>query len=330
MCAGIGGLGVAKGLGSDVADGIDFYWLLTYEYGFIRRALVGTLFRPLVQRSSYQALKPVIFDLHVAACAVIIALCLAMFRQAVAGERSLSNRTTLTLAFLVLMCSPLLPTLGHDVGYVDVYLIALALGGFLLALRSHYAAAAIPLLIAPLVHESFLFMWAPAAIVFAWSCIETRRDIGSKLLVAVAPIVSTVAVIFFQSHAAAARAIDALPVSETLKDGLRIYEFDQTIASSFAMMRRSQFPGNGEHVATSLTYILIPSAALVAAAAVCYGRAWRAPWATLLVVIAAAAAPVIAIAFAWDLSRFAVWSNLAAAIALVASGTLLAGRERTA
>jgi hypothetical protein len=119
-------------------------------------------------------------------------------------------------------------------------------------------------------------------------------------------------------------------VSETLKDGLRIYEFDQTIASSFRMMRRTQFPGNGLNIASSLTYFLIPSATLVGAAACCYWRAWRLPWATLLVVTAAAAAPVVAIAFAWDLSRFAVWSNLAAAIALVASGTLLAERERAA
>jgi hypothetical protein len=224
------------------------------------------------------------------------------------------------------MCSPLVPTLGHDVGYVDVYLIALALTGLWLALRRRYAQAIIPLILAPLIHESFLFLWAPVAIVLAWSCIVTGREVWKKLVVAAVPVLSTAVVVFFQSTSAAARAIDTLPVSDTLKDGLRVYELEQTVAGSFAMMRRYQFPGNGARVATSLAYFLVPSLLMVAAAAFCYWRVWRLRWATLLVVFVAAISPLAAILFAWDLSRFVVWSNLAAAIALVASGPLLAGQ----
>jgi len=323
----VGGVNVLKGLGPDVADGIDFYWLLSYRHGFIRRALIGALFQPLLRYGSYQELKPVIFNLHVAACFAIIALCVALFWRVISGEGPAENRVTLALSFLCLMCSPLMPTLGHDVGYVDVYLIALALVGLWLALRRRYAQATIPLLVAPLIHESFVFLWAPTAIVLTWSCVVTRREVWRKLFVAAIPVVSTAVVVFFQSASAAARAIDTLPVTETLKDGLRAYELDQTVVSSFAMMRRYQFPGNGAHVATSLTYFLVPSALIVAAAVFCHWRVWRLRWATLVVVVAAAISPLAAILFAWDLSRFVVWSNLAAAITLIASGTLLAGQD---
>jgi hypothetical protein len=328
MFAVVGGVSVLKGLGPTVAEGIDFYWMLSYEHGFIRRALIGTLFRPLLRLSSYDQLKPLIFALHVIACAGIIALFLVLFRRAATRGAPLETRITEASSFLCLMCSPLLPTLGHDVGYVDVYLISLTLIALWLALRRQYLPAAGAVLVAPLIHESFLFLWAAVAIVLVWSCVETRRDVWKKLLVAAAPVVSTAAVVFLQSTAAAARAIDTLPVSATLKDGLRAYELEQTVASSVAMMRRYQFPGNGRHIATSLAYLLLPSAAIVCAAVFCHWRAWRTPWTTLLVVTVAAFSPVIAIIFAWDLSRFVVWSNLAAAIALIASGTLLAGRER--
>jgi len=323
----VGGVSVLKGLGPDVADGIDFYWLLSYRHGFIRRALIGTLFQPLLKYGSYQQLKPVILDLHIAACIAIIALCSALFWRVIAGEKSPENRVTLALSFLCLMCSPLMPTLGHDVGYVDVYLITLALISVWLAQRRQYGLAVVPLLVGPLIHESFLFVWAPVAIVLAWSCVVTRREAWRRLLTAAVPVCSTAAVVFFQSPSAAARAIETLPVTETLKDGLRAYELDQTVVSSFAMMRRYQFPGNGAHVATSLTYFLVPSALIIAAAVFCHWRVWRLRWATLVVVVAAAISPLAAILFAWDLSRFVVWSNLAAAITLIASGTLLAGRD---
>jgi hypothetical protein len=318
---------VLKGLGPDVADGIDFYWLLSYRHGFIRRALIGTMFQPLLKYGSYQQLKPVILDLHITACIAIVALYAVLFWRVIAGDESPENRVTLALSFLCLMCSPLMSTLGHDVGYVDVYLIILALISVWLAQRRQFGLAVLPLLVGPLVHESFLFVWAPVAIVLAWSCAVTRREAWKRLLVAAVPVCSTAAVVFFQSGSAAAQAIETLPVSETLKDGLRAYELDQTVVSSFRMMQRYQFPGNGAHIATSLTYFLIPSVLMVAAAVFCHWRVWRLRWATLLAVVAAAISPLAAILFAWDLSRFVVWSNLAAAITLIASGTLLAGRD---
>src|SRR5262245_19784743 len=300
----VGGVSVLKGLGPSVSAGIEFYWLLGYEHGFIRRALIGTLFRPLVRLWSYDQLRPVIFTLHVAACAAIVSFCYVLIQRVVEAQESVEIRITLAIAFLCLMCSPLMPTLGHDVGYVDVYVILLVLLGCWFVLRGKYVLAALPWLAGPLVHESFIFMWTPVALVLTWSAVTTRRQAWQKVLVSAAPILSTAAVVLLQTDLAAAGAIDTLQVSDTIKEGLRAYQLQQTVSGSFAMMLRYQFPGNGPHITTSLAYFLPPSAAIVGAAAFCHWRRWRARALTLVVLVVAAMAPLTAMAFAWDLSRF--------------------------
>jgi hypothetical protein len=56
------------------------------------------------------------------------------------------------------------------------------------------------------------------------------------------------------------------------------------------------------------------------AAAFINWRRWPHRVPSLLVVIAATLAPLAALAVAWDLSRFLVWANLAAALVLIGSG----------
>ena len=92
---------------------------------------------------------------------------------------------TIAVAFVLLMCSQLMPTLAHDAGYVDVYVVLLVLGGFRLILAERYIGAALVSAIGPFVHEAFLFLWAPVALVLLWSCATSRRDVSRKLLASV-------------------------------------------------------------------------------------------------------------------------------------------------
>jgi hypothetical protein len=316
-----GAVSVLKGLAPRMAAGSEFYWMFSYEYGFLRRALLGTLVHPLLSRLTFEHLAPWITAVHAALCFGIIGACQALFRRALNREESFDTRTTLLFAYLCLMCSQWLPTLAHDVGYVDVYLVALVLAGFTLIVQGRYVTASLMAMIGPLIHEAFFFLWSPVALVLAYSCVMTRTDIRKKLLAATLPVASTVAVTFFQSDAAASRAINDLPVSQGIKDGLRAYEIGQTLQSSFHEMVRYQFPGNFSRIVTAAIFFLLPSAALLWAAVFCYGNRWRARWMTLLVLVVATLSPLTILLFAWDLSRFLVWANLAAGIVLIASAT---------
>jgi len=327
-CSIAGVVGVLKGIGPTVVDGTQFYWLFSYEHGFVRRALIGTLVRPILERASFDQVAPYIAAAHVIVCLGIIATCHAFFTHAVRREESFDARITLSGAFLVLMCSQWLTTLAHDVGYVDVYLVSLVLAGLWLILREQYVAAAAAMMVGPLVHEAFLFMWAPVAIVLSWSALTIESDRRRKLLAALTPVLSTAAVAFFQSDAAAARTIDALPLSAGIKDGLKAYQIEQTLRSSFHEMVRYQYPGNLHRIEIAAAYFLLPSAVIVWAAAYCYWPRWRAPWTTLLVMVIATLSPLTILLFAWDLSRFLVWANLAAAIALLTAGAPNLTRRR--
>jgi len=320
-CAALAGVvNIFKGLQPAVVEGSQFYWLLAYDYGFIRRALIGTLLRPAMRRWTFDAVAPWIVVAHAGACLAIVAICLVFFQQAVNRERSSTTRATLTCALLVLMSSEWLATLAHDVGYVDVYLVLTALIGFALVLDGRYLTAAALTAAAPLIHEAFIFLWAPVAVLLVWSCLATRSGIGRKLAAAAASAVTTLGVVFLQNEAAAARAIDALPVSGRIRDGLKAFEIEQTLQSSFHEMVSRQFPGNAVHVEVAAAYFLIPSAAILWAAAFCYWGRWERPWTTLAVLAAATLSPLGVLLVAWDLSRFLVWSNFAAAIAIVAAG----------
>lgn len=309
-----------KGLGSNIVPGTEFYWLLTYEHGFMRRALIGTLMRPLLAFASFDHLRPAIVTAHVVMCLGIVAMCHGLFRAMVMRETRIDARVTMVAAFVMLMCGPLLPTLAHDVGFIDVYVLTVALAGFWLVLRQRYLGAAIVATGGPLIHEAFAFIWLPVAIMLVWSSVRTKQDIERKLLAAALPLSSMAAVVWLQSAAVAAAAIDALPVSTFVKDGLREFQIGQTVQSSLGTTRY-QFLGNWDHVATSAAYLLLPAVATVWAAAYCHWPRWDARWRTLLVAVIVTISPLGVVAFAWDLSRFLVWSDLAAAMMLVGLGS---------
>src|SRR5262245_3307243 len=88
-------LGVLKGVVPAIGAGVEFYWLFSYEYGFTRRALIGTLFKPLLRLASFEHLKPVIVAAHLFVCLAIIVVFYILFRRAVAGEDRREVRFTL-------------------------------------------------------------------------------------------------------------------------------------------------------------------------------------------------------------------------------------------
>ncbi len=238
-----GVVGVLKGLTPTLDPKKEFYWLFSYQYGFIKRGLIGTLVHPLLKFWSFEALKPMIVGAHVIACLWIIFVLQMLFQQAARRDTRRDAGFTLALAFLCLMCSPLMPVLAHDSGYVDVYLIALVLGALWLVLHERYVAAGVVSVAGPLIHEGFIFLWCPLAIMLLRSCATIRIDRAKKLLVAVLPVLWTAVVIWAHNR----HAIDLLMAdwnaSDEVKSGHIVFTFGQTLQSSFEHMRRYEFPG---------------------------------------------------------------------------------------
>jgi len=317
MLAGV--LGVLKGLPPRLVPGSEFYWLLTYGHGFVTRALVGTLVAPLLRIVPFERLEPAILIAHASACLLVIYLSHRLFAAAADREPEADARMTVSVAFLCLMCCEWMPMLAHDAGYVDVYLVIIALAAFQFVLDGRYTAAALTASIGPFVHEAFVFLWAPVVLMLLWSCTARDTTVGRRLLAAGLPIACTAAIMLAENHSTARTAIDALPITEQVKDGLRYYQFDQSLFQRFDEMRRLQYRGNSGRVFTSAAFFLLPNVGLVWAALFCGWRRWWKPWLAALVAVGAALAPLAMLALAWDLSRFLVWANFAAALALIGS-----------
>jgi hypothetical protein len=330
MLAGV--VGVLKGLTPTLDPRKEFYWLFSYQYGFIKRGLIGTLVHPLLKWWSFDELKPMIIGLHVLMCAGIIFALQLLFQDAVGREERRDARITLALAFLCLMCSPLMPVLAHDSGYVDVYLIALVLAGLWLVLHEQYGAAALVVVIGPFIHEGFIFLWSPLAIMLVWSSVTLKTGRAKKLFLVAAPLLCTAAVVWFHDHGALRLSMDAWPASDEVKSGHVMFTFGQTLQSSFAHMRRYEFPGHWGNFTIALAYSLVPGLLLLWAAVFCYWQRWTARWTTVVVAIVATLSPLPVVALGWDLSRFLAWSIFAAAIVLIGVGsptlTSLAPDER--
>jgi len=114
--------------------------------------------------------------MHLLVCIGIIILFHRLFASTIRNEPRADSRAVLVLSFFCLMSTELLPVLAHDIGRADAWLIALALGGFWLALHARYRAAAAVAVIGPLVHEGFLFLWSPVAILLLWSAASGPAD----------------------------------------------------------------------------------------------------------------------------------------------------------
>jgi hypothetical protein len=315
MLAGV--CNVFKGLKASLEPGAEFYWRFTYAHGFIKRGLIGTLVHPLIALLSFERSKPVIVGAHVAVCLLIIVMLQVLFRTAMTRQSRTDIRLTLILAFFCLMCSPLMPVLAHDTGHVDAYLIALAIGGFSLILREKYGAAMLITIVGPLIHEAFIFLWAPVAIMLLWSSVTAKTRRAGKLILVILPIVCVAAVTFFHNRDALLLAMDAWPVDDFIKSGHLRYTFDATLQSRVEHMRLYEYQGHGANIAISLLYSLVPSVLLLWTALFSFHRQWNDRWTTTVVATIATLAPVSIILVAWDLSRFLSWTVLASAIVLI-------------
>jgi len=343
-CGLAGVVGILKGVSLTLDPAAEFYWRFSYEHGFIKRGLLGTLFHPLLTLFRFEQLKPAIVAAHLTVCAVVIVAFQRLFASTIRREPRADSRAVLVLAFLCLMSTELLPVLAHDTGSADPWLIVLTLAGFWLVLKARHAAAAMVTIAGPLVHEGFVFLWAPVAILLIWSVISSPKKAGPydcadndnssrapgwKLALASLPVVSALAVTRVHSGAALAQLMDAWPVSDAVKSGQQFYTFGQTLQSSFAHMRQFEFPGRWDNFGTTTAFFLIPNLLMIWAAAYCFWRRWTAPLITLLVATTAMVAPLAAVLVAWDLSRFQCWSTVAAGVALVGVGspTIVSMRE---
>lgn len=224
-------------------DWAEAHWLISYEFGLLKRALPATLIRPLLALAPQQAelIITVVSSLITALlCLALLAVCLTILRRA-----AFSPNAVLVVA--ACLTSPFIVMTGHLNGYFDGLIILLSIAATALTLRGRPWPAAVLLTVGLLIHETIFVIGFPTVL---WAALlrpdvpQHRQSALARLWPFLLPLVVFVALFAYQSFA-----VDAAALEQTLIARLETYafiEYDQEVivprafAKGFVAHFRSQ------------------------------------------------------------------------------------------
>lgn len=206
------------------------HWLINYDFGLLKRALIGTLVKPLIlSGTTGQYAESGILILSTTMLTVFCVVLMWMSFRILLRKSRLSIDSVLLL--LTFQTSPYIVMSGYLNGYFDNILIVLSFWGILLVLNGKSWAAAIVITIGLFIHETIFIVGFPsvlfAAILYK---IHQQRDLhhSTQLLHSIVrylapfvlPILAFVFLFLYQSFF-----IDAEITRDRLSEHLAHFEF---------------------------------------------------------------------------------------------------------
>lgn len=156
-------------------DWAEKHWLISYEFGFLKRALPGTLIAPLINSdtSGYAELviKIVSSAFFLFFCAGLLWICVRIIKKSQFDINSV-------FVVLLFLTSPYIVMSAHLNGYFDNILIIISVLACLLVIRGKIWIASIMMSVGMLIHETFLLIGFPSVIFLA--LIHYTREIESS------------------------------------------------------------------------------------------------------------------------------------------------------
>ena len=165
-------LSIARGLAWP-NDYSEAHWLFTYEFGFIKRGLVGSAFAGLQGLFGFVETETL---LHASAAVLLAIFFAAYFWLAATLVARQGFSLCGVLVGLVFFSSPYIVMAGKLNGYFDCIIAALAILSCYLLQRGRVYGAAAALTVGVLIHENILLVGLPGALLFAFAKSMARDD----------------------------------------------------------------------------------------------------------------------------------------------------------
>ncbi len=147
-------------------DWAEAHWLLSYNFGFIRRALPGTILTHLFpNKSGFSTAESLIISTSLLLL-ILFSISFLWISYRIIKRSSLS--LTSNFIVLVFLSSPFIVMSGHINGYFDNIIIMLAILSSLFARDKKYWLSSITLSVGVLVHESILIIGLPSVLFFVF------------------------------------------------------------------------------------------------------------------------------------------------------------------
>ena len=290
-------------------DFAEAHWLLDYRFGFIKRGLAGSA---LSLASSSSLFSPSERTVSLVAVAVFAVFVLLLLRAASCLVSSDADPAVLFAAAAMFATSPFVVMTVHFMGYLDHVFLAAALGAAWLARSGRLWAAAAVATCGVLVHESFVLAGLPLVLLGA----GVRPAAGSRsrrlaawpllalpLLAAAALWVSET--FLLDSVVLRNQLVTRLSAFPFVAGDMNLFVPDWLTTGSLEALREQRHAFWRHLSDPNLLKLMVPSAALLVLAAAAVSppgtRSRRG-----LAVAAAALAPLLLHAVAWDTAR--IWT----------------------
>lgn len=225
-------------------DWAEAHWLISYDFGLIKRGLAGTMLKPLISLAPTQAesiITAVSFVITALFSIALLAICWSILQRS-------TFSTTAVLIIAVFLTSPFIVMSGHLNGYSDGQIMILSIIATALALRGRMWAAALVLTLGLFVHETIFILGFPVVL---WVGLmpfnaNKKRFAWMQLTPFLLPLVAFIALFFYQSYA-----VDAGNLERALVTHLKAFPFIQydqevivprSFAKSFVAQFQSQSP----------------------------------------------------------------------------------------
>jgi len=308
---------VVKGFPHSVQEMGFPYWTMTYDDGFIRRGLVGTLIHEFFVGFHPNDQRNIVLALHVTVYFAWIAL-LYLWARFVTASSDERTRACVLGGLAALLLSHFPTTVFLLCGYLDVILVALCVACAFSVERGKYKTAGVLAAIGPVVHDAFLFLWAPIALLELRELLRTPAAERRARLRTIAPLASALVAaaltMAFHSPSAAERMVAKAPVPPEIQDSFYKFQFGLHIRDALGLMWE-KYTLQLDQFLLACAFFLPPILVTAACAYVLDRDTVR--WRRILFTIAMLVAPTVVLAIAWDLSRFLLWSGMGAFLLLI-------------
>ncbi|MEB3355205.1 MAG: hypothetical protein VKK04_00560 [Synechococcales bacterium] len=338
----LGVLSILKGF-VPRARGLGLYiWLTTYQHGFIRRGLLGTLVSPWVQNSDPEAVRLGLVGIH-----VILLILIGGLAAILAWEFLRRHRQRVGYAFIFLACffsSHFLGTIAYNAAEADAIMAVLLI---LIAIFAGSTAAGLGfiliLVIGTLIHEMFLISAFPLILYSVLTPLLTTEKVGDRRRTVFSALVllgSTLALVILILHTNQPSeefrtTFLNFGMSERRASQVLERKLGQSLGGSLVMLA-GIWRSHGLNASMGLAYSLLPSVGML----LIYwgwlkkpefsnnalgGRAL--PLIRTAFFLLACYGPVLVLALAFDLSRLAQFANLTTFLTCVMDSRLAQGRD---
>jgi len=181
-------------------DWAEAHWLIDYEFGFLKRALPGTLLHPFITQQTAETTITIVSTTLLGIFFIALAwMCLDLLR-------TFGYKLEALLTTLVFLTSPYIVMSAYLNGYYDNLLILLSIAGILLVRQEKHLLAAIVMTVGILIHENIFLVGLPS-VLFATVYYQTQKDgqfnlkiILRRALPFLLPVLAFIALFLFQSY----------------------------------------------------------------------------------------------------------------------------------